>query len=143
MTNSDLKPCAMCHPGPCWCGADDSCEPRTSRADDAASSLIAYAAVGIVAALIGALIALTVMTGFSRPAAAESVPAKSDRIAEAFALVSACSTAAWPKVPAECVEPPEGVAGYRVPTRTVTVEERDEANRTSILIRVPAATASR
>lgn len=68
--------------------------------------------------------------------------AKGDRIAEAFALVSSCSTASWPKFPAECVEHPEGAIDYRVPARTVTVEERDEANRISDLIRVPASTAT-
>lgn len=87
--------------------------------------------VYIGAAVMSAIIAVHAVAG-SGPATV-----KSDRIADAFALVSTCSTAAWPKVPAECVEHPDGVAGYRVPVRTVTVEKRDEANRTSVLIRMP------
>lgn len=67
---------------------------------------------------------------------------KSDRIAAAFDLVASCSTAAWPKIPAGCVT--AAGDGYRVPARSVTVESRDEANRTSVLMRIPAVeTASR
>jgi hypothetical protein len=82
--------------------------------------------------------------GFSaEPAAARSVTAtKADRISDAFAMLAPCATSTWPHVPADCVGAPSD--GYRVPSRSVTIERRDEANRTSVLIRMPVVeTASR
>ena len=67
---------------------------------------------------------------------------KSDRIASAFEVIASCSTSAWPKAPAGCLS--NDGSAFNPATRTVTVERRDEANQTSVLMRVPVVqTASR
>lgn len=60
--------------------------------------------------------------------------AKSDRISAA----KGCETQDWPYVGRECLVAANG-SDLRIASRTITIGERNEAARTSTLIRMPVA----
>lgn len=57
---------------------------------------------------------------------------KGDRLGQ----TPACDKQDWPFLAEECLVPASGTE-FRTATRTITIEHRDEANRTSTLVRMP------
>ncbi|MBT9288361.1 hypothetical protein [Prosthecodimorpha staleyi] len=68
-----------------------------------------------------------------------AIAATNARIAAAFDLISACTGAGHEAAPDCASDADNGI----LPVRTITIEKRDEAARTSVLVRMPAPEASR
>ncbi|PLX39604.1 MAG: hypothetical protein C0606_03670 [Hyphomicrobiales bacterium] len=77
-----------------------------------------------------------VVAGFTAPTSAMATK-KADRLT--VATDALCASETWPSVSQACLQWTNDSASTRNTVRVVTIEKRDEASRTSTLIKTPVA----
>jgi len=91
------------------------------------------------AAVLVALLVLAMVFAIAGAVTSQSAPisAKTDRFA--LATDQLCEAQTWPHVSAACLSWEAGTSARKGFVRTITVEQRDVANQTSVLMRVPVS----